>query len=251
MPRLPQPRPLLLLLGTIFGLGALAPGSAAAEKLDLLLFDHDVAMRFARSMGRSILMIEVTPMAEPWTDQASVRPVDAMAAAVRDHRNALRLVTAGPVCQAAQRVRVRTPSGRLVASSHHVLGDGAACELVLSDFFAQAELVGLPMDTDMKETRVSRPVFSVGSPASPLPVLAKATVVEVLRDELAGFFVTDFRFPHGTPLVTPERKLLGLCYRVHPKHTRLTVAVSAEKLDAWLRTEGPPVPRGSRTPFER
>ncbi len=210
--------------------------SADADRLRDILLDKQAGTRFAVQAARSVLELRVEPKGPEWAEGRVKSTVGALAIVVVDGAGDAHVVTSGPLCDGARKVEIRSPSGRWIGSRPALSDDGATCALRTNDFFFWAEVRPVSLDVD-SPLRKTRPVLTVGNPGGTLPTLIKGAVFEVMGPPLTGLFIVDLPFPLGTPLLAPDGRLVGLSFRPHPKERHLTVAVTAKKIDAWLRTK--------------
>lgn len=220
---------------------ALAIGSSAsADRLNELLFDYQTGREFAASLERTVLELRIHPhVVSDLADPSFVSTYGALSVAVRDESGRARLLTSGPLAAAARLIEVRAPSGRWFRVGSVVqLGEGVVAELNVGDeaFRGALDPVGLELELTLRRTT---PVFTVSGTGTGFPMLVKGLVIEAMKEPLKGLFINDLGFIPGTPLLTADRRLVGLNFRPHPSEERQSVAVGAEQLRAWLHPEGP------------
>ena len=230
----------------IFILTAAFP--AQADRLVPLLISVEESQKYVDDLKVSVLPVELRPRVEPFMDASMVPAVLALAIAVEVNGRPPMLLTSGPIAAAAASIRVRAPSGEwTLATGVRLYGEGevAALEGLNAAFWQQVTPV--PMEGEIKVQRTT-PVFTIHGAGTPFPVLVHGVVVETFPELLEGVFVTDVAFPHGAPLLTANRTLLGLTFRPHPSDEERSVAVSAEKLRAWVHSEGAETTARAPTP---
>lgn len=217
----------------------LVPAVSGADRLAKLLFDMQFQATYARELSRSVVALEIEPKRAAELDDTLKQVLPAFAVAVRVPAG-LRLLTGGPIAAEAAVIWVISPSGRRVrVTGTQQLGGGEIAALEVPDFLLWSELAPLSLDETI-ELKVSTPLFAVDALRSARPFLVKATVMEVLELEaLKGLFVTDLRFPHGTPLLSADNTVLGVAFRAHPDKPGLVVGVTWKRLRAWLHPESP------------
>ncbi len=194
---------------------------AGADRLGDILLDYDKARAFAHELAGSVVLVRFDPPTQPDVEPLGI---DARLgfAAVIDGPKGQALIASGALAEGAVGVDVRAPSGRWSRCRGFVkLGDGAAVRLDCGDPFLWLELTPLPVST--AEAKKTTPLFTIGGVGTANPSLHRGVVMEELEAPLAGA---------GT--------LMGINYCPHPKDRRKSMAVSAETLRAWLRTEGSP-----------
>jgi hypothetical protein len=212
--------------------------NASADRLDALLLDYHAAGAFVAELSSSVVRIAVEPRKDPLVTIVGDPARLGTAVAIAGPAGPV-LVASGALAQDAQSIDVRTPSGRWIRCSGGVLlGDGALRRLDCTDPWLWVELKPLPLS--QKTAGLSVPVFTVAGQGTAHPSLHRGLIAEVLPRPLHGVVIVDLAAPWGAPMLSADGHVLAVSFRPHPKDRRLSMAVTAETLSAWLRSEGPP-----------
>jgi hypothetical protein len=210
---------------------------AQADDLARLLLDYEQSKVFCAQHSPSILTIGVRSKAVPGLDPRTLPTHFGTAVAVRDETGTIRILAATLFARGGEEMFIGLPSDKsIVVPAMKTLGDGALVELLVDPKALPDSLVALPLYA-ADPVRATMPVFTIINAGTQFPILIRGMIVDVLRGVLQGILVTNIPLPYATPLLSASGHLVAINYRQAPKRDEFSMAISAETLREWLRSE--------------